>query len=63
MVGKENTPRVLVCLDGEGQIEYAGADYAFRIGDVLLLPAVVGECICKPNGLVNLLDISLPESE
>jgi mannose-6-phosphate isomerase len=60
-VGKANTPRVLVCLDGEGHLEYAGADYAFRKGDVLLLPAVVGTCPCRPNGRVSMIEISLPE--
>ena len=30
-------------------------------GDVLLLPAVVGACSCRPNGTVTLLEISLPE--
>jgi len=60
-VGKEGTPRVLVCLSGKGQLEYNGADYAFGKGDVVLLPAVVGVCRCRPNGKVDLLQISLPK--
>ena len=43
-VGAESMPRVLVCLDGEGQVEHGGANYAVGKGDVLLLPAVVGAC-------------------
>ena len=61
LVGKEGTPRVLVCLSGEGHLEYNGADYAFGKGDVVLLPAVVGDCLCRPHGAVTVLELSLPE--
>lgn len=60
-VGAESTPRVLVCLSGNGQVEHDGADYAIGKGDVLLLPAVVGSCLCRPHGAISLLEISLPE--
>ena len=60
-VGAQGTPRVLVCLSGSGRLENAGADYAFSKGDVLLLPAIVGACSCRPHGPVSLLDISLPK--
>jgi len=59
-VGKEETPRVLVCIAGAGHLEHLGADYAFGKGDVVLLPAVVGDCLCQPHGGVALLQISLP---
>ena len=60
-VGAERTARVLVCLAGDGQVEHAGTDYAIGKGDVLLLPAVVGACLCRPRGAISLLEISLPE--
>jgi mannose-6-phosphate isomerase len=60
VVGAAQTPRVLVCLTGDGQVEYAGRSYAFGRGDVLLLPAVVGACRCRPHGVVSLLEVSLP---
>ena len=60
-VGAAETPRVLVCIAGDGQLEHAGANYAVGKGDVLLLPAVVGACLCRPRGAITLLDISLPE--
>jgi len=59
--GAAKTCRVSVCLDGEGELEHAGVNYRFDRGDVLLLPAVVGECPCRPNGTVTLLEISLPK--
>ena len=61
-VGAADTPRVLVCLDGGGRLEHGGASYGFDRGDVLLLPAVVGACSCRPLVAVNLLEISLPEA-
>jgi mannose-6-phosphate isomerase len=60
-VGAAGTPRVLVCLAGDGQLEHDGANYAFGKGDVVLLPAVVGICSFRPRGAVNLVEISLPE--
>jgi mannose-6-phosphate isomerase len=60
-VGVAGTPRVIVCIAGDGQLEHGDANYAFGKGDVLLLPAVVGACSCRPDGAVTLLEISLPE--
>ncbi len=60
-VGKEETPRVLVCIAGEGHLEHFGVNYAFAKGDVVLLPAVVGDCLCQPDGEVTLLQIALPK--
>lgn len=61
IVGKSETPRVLVCIAGRGELDYSGVNYPFGKGDVLLLPAVVGACSCRPNRAVTLLEISLPE--
>jgi mannose-6-phosphate isomerase len=60
-VGAANSPRVLVCLDGEGQVDHKGADFAVGKGDVLLLPAEVGECAFRPRCAVNLLEVAAPE--
>jgi mannose-6-phosphate isomerase len=61
ITGAQGVCRVLVCLDGEGELEHAGSHYRFHKGEVMLLPAVVGACSCRPNGTVTLLQISLPE--
>lgn len=60
-VGSPVQPRVLVCLSGSGQLENEGKDYPFRRGDVLLLPAIIGTCSCRPEGPTSVLEISLPE--
>jgi mannose-6-phosphate isomerase len=71
-------PRVLVCIDGTGQLNYGGATYpggatdprgathpggaTYEIGkgDVVLLPAALGECTFQPRGSVNVLEIEIP---
>ena len=60
-VGAADTPRVLVCIAGDGQLENDGVAYAVGKGDVLLLPAVVGACAFRPRSAVSLLELSLPE--
>lgn len=59
-VGAEKVPRVLVCLAGDCQVEKYGAQYAIGKGDVMLLPAELGACLCRPHGAISLLEISLP---
>ena len=61
-VGAQGVPRVLVCLSGSGELDSAGGEYPFRNGDVMLLPAVVGECRLRPHGPICMLEISLPQS-
>jgi mannose-6-phosphate isomerase len=60
-VGAANVPRVLVCIEGAGQVEHGGATYAVAEGNVLLLPAVVGACTFRPHGAVNVLEIAIPD--
>jgi mannose-6-phosphate isomerase len=60
-VGTAGEPRVLVCIEGAGQVEHRGATYAVGKGDVWLLPAVVGACAFRPRGRVSLLEIAIPD--
>jgi mannose-6-phosphate isomerase len=60
-VGAVGLPRVLVCIEGGGEIEQGYATYTVGKGDVLFLPAVVGLCTLWPRGAVDLLEIALPE--
>jgi mannose-6-phosphate isomerase len=59
-VGATAEPRVLVCIEGSGQVEHEGIPYAVGRGDVWLLPAVAGECAFQPSGEVTLLEIAIP---
>jgi mannose-6-phosphate isomerase len=59
-VGAAGVPRILVCLEGAGQLEHGVAD-AVGKGDVWLLPAVTGACTFRPRGAVSVLEIAIPE--
>jgi mannose-6-phosphate isomerase len=61
MVGKEALPRILVCVDGEGDVESMNEFYSIKRGEVMLLPAIAGACPFVPKGTVTLLEIALPE--
>jgi len=60
-VGAELAPRVLVCVEGTGQVEHNGDTYVVQKGEVWVLPAVVGVCIFRPNNIVSLLEIAIPK--
>jgi mannose-6-phosphate isomerase len=60
-VGAVDLPRVLVCVEGAGQVEHGSAAYAIGKGDVFVLPAVIGKCVFRPRGAVNLLEIAIPD--
>jgi mannose-6-phosphate isomerase len=59
-VGATAEPRVLVGIEGSGQIMHNGTPYAVGKGDVWLLPAEAGECAFQPCGEVTLLEIAIP---
>lgn len=61
MVGKLATCRILVNIEGQGEIEYKDELYPFKKGEVMLLPASVGSCPFVPKGKVVLLEVALPE--
>jgi mannose-6-phosphate isomerase len=60
-VGAEGVPRVLLCIDGKGQILHGGVTHAIGKGDVFLLPAEIGVSAFQPRGGVTLLEIAIPE--
>jgi mannose-6-phosphate isomerase len=59
-VGAAAEPRVLVGIEGSGQIMHNGTPYEIGKGDVWLLPAEAGECAFQPSGRVTLLEIAIP---
>ncbi len=61
-VGQAETPRVLVCLSGDGHLDHDGSQYDCGKGDVFLLPAAVGACLCSPTSTMTMLELSLPEA-
>jgi mannose-6-phosphate isomerase len=59
-VGAATEPRVLICIDGAGQIDHGNIPYPVSKGDVWLLPAEAGVCAFRPTGEVKLLEIAIP---
>ncbi|MGA2653810.1 MAG: type I phosphomannose isomerase catalytic subunit [Terracidiphilus sp.] len=59
-VGAATEPRVLVGIEGSGQIMHNDTPHALGKGDVWLLPAETGECVFQPSGEVTLLEIAIP---
>jgi mannose-6-phosphate isomerase len=60
-VGATGTPRVLVGIAGEGELEHSRTGYPVGRGVVVLLPAEVGACSYRPLNAVSLLEVALPE--
>jgi mannose-6-phosphate isomerase len=60
-VGAAGVPRVLVGIEGQGQVECGGVAYDVGKGDVFLLAAALGPCTFQPRGAVNVLEIEIPE--
>jgi mannose-6-phosphate isomerase len=59
-VGATSEPRVLVGIEGSGQIMHNDTPYEVGKGDVWLLLAEAGECAFQPSGEVTLLEIAIP---
>jgi mannose-6-phosphate isomerase len=59
--GAAGVPRVLVVIEGAGQVDHCGSTYPARKGDVFLLSAVLGVCTFRPQGAVNVMEIEIPE--
>jgi mannose-6-phosphate isomerase len=59
-VGAPDESRVLVCVEGAGNIEHNGADFPMERGAVVLLPAALGRCRFRPDGSVALLETGTP---
>jgi mannose-6-phosphate isomerase len=60
-IGAPGKCRVVVCIAGSGHLESGGKSYPLSRGDVMLLPAEVGECLCTPAGEIVVLECGLPE--
>jgi mannose-6-phosphate isomerase len=59
-VGAAGACRVVVCIDGAGELDCAGTRTPLAVGDVVLLPASAGEAACRPAGAITLLECGVP---
>jgi mannose-6-phosphate isomerase len=61
MVGENAKPRILVCIEGAGELETHNDLYKLEKGEVMLIPAINGACPFVPKGTVVLLEIAIPD--
>lgn len=61
-VGFKDEPIILVCIDGEGTMDYNNEDYSISKGEVMLLPASVGSVELRPNKSISILQIAIPNN-
>ncbi len=59
-VGLKDEPTILVCIDGSGSMSYNDAEYAIAKGEVMLLPAIIGQLELKPENEITILQIAMP---
>lgn len=59
-VGFKDEPVILVCINGKGTMRYENKDYSISKGEVMLLPAIVGQFELHPNSEITVLQIAIP---
>ena len=59
-VGFKDEPAILVCIDGNGKMMYNNKEYNISKGEVMLLPAIIGQLELKPEKEISLLQIAIP---
>lgn len=59
-VGFKDEPVILVCINGKGTMRYENKDYSISKGEVMLLPAIVGQLELHPNSEITVLQIAIP---
>jgi mannose-6-phosphate isomerase len=60
-VGAAGQCRILVGVEGGGQLRHGGETYSVKRGDVVLLPAEVGACSCRAAGAGVFLECAIKE--
>lgn len=60
-VGFDEEPIILVGLEGKGTMTYQEKKYTLSKGEVMLLPAAVGQLNLQPDTYITLLQIAIPQ--
>lgn len=59
--GFKDEPAILVCIDGKGSMKYQDKHYSIDKGEVMLIPAAVGQLDLRPDKNITLLQIAIPK--
>ena len=60
-VGFKDEPAILVCTEGKGSMKYNEKEYSIGKGEVMLLPAIIGQLELQPEKEITVLQIAIPE--
>ena len=60
-VGFKDQPAVLVCIDGNGSMKYNNQEYYINKGEVMLLPAIIGQLELLPKEEITIFQIAIPD--
>jgi mannose-6-phosphate isomerase len=61
VIGAPDDPRILVVGEGDARVIAGGEAVVMKRGDVVLVPAALGEASVRPIGPVTLFEIAIPE--
>ncbi|HLV40135.1 type I phosphomannose isomerase catalytic subunit [Xanthomarina sp.] len=61
--GLKDEPTILICIEGKGSMNYMDTEYTIDKGEVMLLPAIIGQLELKPQEKITLLQIAIPEKK
>ncbi len=62
-VGIKDEPAILVCIDGKGTMKYNDTEYTIAKGEVILLPAIIGQLELHPDEEITILEIVIPDKK
>lgn len=63
VVGFNDEPSILVCLEGKGMMSFDNTIYHLSKGEVILIPAIVGQLELVPEGDIKFLQIAIPATK
>lgn len=61
-VGSDHSVRIAVCVEGGGSLHSGDVAYPMMQGDVMMIPAAVGSCTFRPDGIAEVLEVAAPEA-
>ena len=61
IVGITDEPIILVCIEGKGTLYHNHTEYTMCKGEVMLLPAIIGQLELQPEQNIVLLQIAIPK--
>ncbi len=62
-VGFKNEPTILVCLEGNGSMNYKNSEFKIAKGEVMILPAMIGQLELIPSSEITILQIAMPSTK